>query len=271
METAPRARLIELRRSRGYSQEVAAARIGVDVSTFGRWERGTQRIRDRNRLGLAAAFGLSMRQLLDLIDDPADAITPTATIPSAGRRIQGMRTYDTTPLDSLRSVIDGYRGLDHSVGPKGISDVVRSHLAVVEQMSDGSRSLARRSQLIGLTAQIHQLSGWMSFDTLDMKSARQSFDQARRSAEAADDPALLAYVLGPSAAFAEADYGQPARALDLVYAAHGHAHRSGNHRLLAFVQAITARVHAKLGDERLARSAVGGVRPGATRSRRLGI
>lgn len=256
MSTGRRDWLIRLRKDQEWTQDDLADRIGVDPGTVGRWERGVHPIRPNNKHSLATAFGISIRQLNLLASPSADSpasVTPAVTLesppPVLVPELEG-------PIASLRSVIDGSRGLDHTIGPTGTLELVRSQLAIADQLAGTVRTEAGRRSLVGLTGQIHQLAGWMSFDTRNMTAARASFAHAREAARQADDPALLAYVLGPSAAFAEADSGDPAAGLDLAFLAVGHARRSGNKRLLAFVLAITGRVHAKLGDEALARQAL---------------
>ncbi len=236
-----------LRESRGFSQEDLAERVGVDVGTYGRWERGAvASIRTRNLAALADALGLSLRQIREAAGH--DAAKPVdLERPGTGRANAAL-----DPIGSLRSIVDGYRGLDHSMGPDGMLDVVQSKLVVARRLEGLTQGVSDRRRLLGLVAEVHQLVGWMQFDMLELDAARRSFDAARTVAAEADSPELLAYVLGPSAAFAEADLGRPVDGLDLAYAAIGHAHRTGNQRLIAFVHAIAARVHAKLGDERLA-------------------
>ncbi|MGB5760294.1 MAG: helix-turn-helix transcriptional regulator [Acidimicrobiales bacterium] len=247
--------LADLRRSRGMSQQELADRLGVDAGTVGRWERGEQDIRERNKAALAAALDLTMRQLFELSLTGDDGTGMYAS-PSGPSGPIAASDSIVNPADSLQQVVDGLRGLDHSVGPHGVLQSVRAQLAVIEQMGSQARSDAARSRLLSLAAETHQLAGWLYFDTLDLDSARVSFGRSRAAADAAGNSALLAFILGPTAAFAEADIGNRAHGLDLAYAAMGHARRSGNERLVGFTSAIAARVLAKLGDERSAKEAL---------------
>ncbi len=246
--------LTDLRKARGLSQRELAERVGVDTTTVGRWERGKQSIRDGNSAALAAALELTMRQLSELAQtEDWDDLSPSPP----GRDLPASTGQPMAePAASLQQVVDGLRGLDHSVGPHGVLHSARSQLVVIEQLGAQARSEAARSRLLSLAAETHQLAGWLYFDTLNLASARAAFDRSRAAAEAAGDSALLAFVLGPTAAFAEADIGSPSRGLDYAYSAIGHARRSGNERLVGFTSAIAARVLAKLGDERAARAAL---------------
>ncbi len=242
MKNPGRPWLVKLRKNQGLSQEGLAEMLEVDVGTVSRWERGLQDIRARNQSSLAEALEISIRHLSDLLAGIGKPIAAPYMGPNTASEPSG-------PIGSLRSVVDGCRGLDHSIGPRGTLDIVRSQIPVAGQLSSSLAGPNEQHEIVGLTAQIHQLSGWMNFDIGNMNEARTSFAHARQAAGAINDPALLAYILGPSAAFAEADSGDPSHGVDLIYSALGWAERAENHRLLAFVLTISARVHAKLGDE----------------------
>jgi len=61
-------RIALLRAKRGWSQELLAERIGVDVGTVRRWERGLQQIRSRNLVALAETLEVEMIHLEQGID-----------------------------------------------------------------------------------------------------------------------------------------------------------------------------------------------------------
>ncbi len=63
-------RITVLRSKRGWSQEILAERIGVDVGTVRRWEGGLQQIRSRNLVALAETLEVEMIQLERGIDVP---------------------------------------------------------------------------------------------------------------------------------------------------------------------------------------------------------
>jgi tetratricopeptide (TPR) repeat protein len=157
--------------------------------------------------------------------------------------------------ESVRTVLDGCRRLDASVGPRGTLDTVTSLMPLVSSLVEASRG-ERQDHYLAMLAEMHQLAGWMWFDLGDLPAARRALEQARTLAQAAGDDLLVSYVLGPSLGFAEVDSGRPQEGLDLIYTAQTWARRSGNKRLQAFTLAMGARAHAKLGDERLCREQI---------------
>lgn len=70
-----RARLAARREALGLTQEALAERLGVELSTVGRWERGAQLPQPPMRLRLAAVLGVSIDELGGLLraDGPRDA------------------------------------------------------------------------------------------------------------------------------------------------------------------------------------------------------
>lgn len=52
-----------LRKDRGWSQQVAAERVGVQQLAYGEWERNKQNPSDKNLLKLAQVFGVDARDL----------------------------------------------------------------------------------------------------------------------------------------------------------------------------------------------------------------
>jgi hypothetical protein len=67
----------------------------------------------------------------------------------------------------------------------------------------------------------------------------------------------VAYVLGPSAAFASVWTGKPVVGVELAYGSLAWARRSGNRRLSAFAATVAARAHARLGEGQLCRRMLG--------------
>lgn len=241
MGTERRDWLKAMRAEKGLTQDALARRIQVDPGTVARWERGAQEIRVANQGPLAEALGVTVRQLISHLR-PTPPKPSTQPVPD---------TPTNVAIRSLRSVIDGCRGLDHTVGPVGTLDIVRSQLAVGDRLRSMAANDNERKPVVAMMAEIRQFEGWMNFDMGNVPTARTAHARAREMAEAADDSALVAYILGPSAAFIEIDSGHPKQGLDLAYASQARARRSGNRRLIAFTLAISARAHAKLGEDRI--------------------
>lgn len=280
------AALAELRAGAGLAQGELALAIAYDRTTVAHAERGRQipavefwqACDDRLGAGgqLVAAYRAwrSTKQLhrqqqraaerrrRTMATDQPDAPAPVAAQPlglpasaaiEAGLRAPaGSDSPATYAVRSLRAVIDGCRGLDHSLGPHGTLGIVKSQVDVATQLVALADTAPRhvRSDALGQLAELQQLAGWMRFDLGQIGEARSMFDRARASAIEADDAMLVAFVLGPSAGFAELDSGRPAAGVELAYAAQGWARRAGNTRLLSFVLTIAGRAHAKLGEGR---------------------
>jgi transcriptional regulator with XRE-family HTH domain len=75
-----RARLAQCRVAAGHSQESLAARLGVDRTTVGRWERGLTLPQPWVRSGLASALGVPSSELDELLKDSAE-IAGLAVLP----------------------------------------------------------------------------------------------------------------------------------------------------------------------------------------------
>lgn len=150
---------------------------------------------------------------------------------------------------ALRDVLDGIRRLDHGLGSGHALSALRAHARLAEALLPGVRGSAEQEVLLTL-AEVHQLSGWITFDHGDLASAEGSFVTARAYAELADCDALVAYVLGPSHGFAVSFNGDPREGTRRIDEALVRARCSGNRRLTAFVLAVGARAEARLGEPR---------------------
>lgn len=147
----------------------------------------------------------------------------------------------------VRLVIDAVRTGDHAMSDQSDPGTLVAHARAAEMVLP----LVGRDERLRLHASIaeaHQLAGWMSFDHGHPRRAERLLGTARTWAERAADPALAAFVLGPSLSFVATYGGDPALGVERAYGAIGWARRSGNHRLTGFAMAIGARAHARLGE-----------------------
>ncbi len=147
----------------------------------------------------------------------------------------------------LRLVIDAVRRGDHAMSDRGDPATLVAHARAAEEVLPRVGH-DERARLHASIAEAHQLAGWMSFDHDRPRRAEQLLGTARSWAERAADPALAAFVLGPSLSFVATYGGDPALGVERAYGAIGWARRSGNHRLTGFAMAIGARAHARLGE-----------------------
>lgn len=242
------ARLREWRVRRGWSQAQLGRCVHVSGDLIAKIEKAERRPLPDLVERLEATLG-SDGELLELagalrVDDrdrvlgvPLDLASVGGAVDEAGR--QGVA--------GVREVLAGLRRLDHSLGSPAVLDSVLTQVAVVEHLLPRVRG-ALRVEALRLLAELHQLAGWMRFDRGQLRAADTSLDSARVYAEAADDPALLAFVVGPSHGFTAIYTGRPALGLRRCEIAVEWARRSGNRRLTAFTLAIEARAWARLGE-----------------------
>ncbi len=150
----------------------------------------------------------------------------------------------------LRTVIRQIRQADHSHNVSGRVATLAGHAQAAEALLRKSGA-SRQRDLAAALAEANQLLGWISFDNGNIAGAENAFRTARVYAEQAGDSELVAYIAGPSHGFVTTVAGHPAHGVERTYGALGWARRTGNHRLTAFVLAVAARAHAKLGDATL--------------------
>ncbi|GLY19992.1 hypothetical protein Kisp01_70060 [Kineosporia sp. NBRC 101677] len=153
-------------------------------------------------------------------------------------------------IDGLREMLRGLRQVDHALGSGPALAIVKAQLLAAETILNTARSSMARRSALAVVAEIHQLAGWMHFDRGEVAEAETAFSRARTLSEESGDPALAAYILGPSHGFMTASVGHLSVAREQCRIGVAAARRSGNHRLTGFVLAIAARVEAKAGERR---------------------
>lgn len=238
------AELRALRQRRGLSLAAVGRLVHVSGDLVGKIEKADRRPQPDlvTRLDRALeAGGALMRLGHDAVreDDRGGARLPaTDAVPVLSPDDAATR---------LRLVIDSVRNSDHAMSDQSDPGTLVAHARAAEKVLP----LVGRDERLRLHASIaeaHQLAGWMSFDHDRPRRAEHLLGTARSWAERAADPALAAFVLGPSLSFVATYSGDPALGVERAYGAIGWARRSGNHRLTGFAMAIGARAHARLGE-----------------------
>ncbi|QIS18355.1 helix-turn-helix domain-containing protein [Nocardia terpenica] len=156
----------------------------------------------------------------------------------------------------LRRVIDEVRAADHALASDRLAELTTFAGAAAAVDGSGLTAAAKLS-LRRAVAEAQQLAGWMLFDRGDQPGAERMFTAARSAARQAGAADLVAYVLGPSAAYSNIWGGDPELGVERAYGSLAWARRSGNRRLAAFAAAVAARAHARLGEEELCRRMLG--------------
>ncbi|MGY2061707.1 helix-turn-helix domain-containing protein, partial [Nocardia gipuzkoensis] len=114
---------------------------------------------------------------------------------------------DSAELE-LRRVIDEVRATDHTLAADRLAELMA--FAGAAAAVDGSGlATPEKTSLRRTVAEAHQLAGWMMFDRGDQPGAERMFADARDAAAQAGAADLVAYVLGPSAAYSNIWCGNP--------------------------------------------------------------
>ncbi|HEV2783869.1 MAG TPA: XRE family transcriptional regulator [Actinophytocola sp.] len=131
--------------------------------------------------------------------------------------------------------------MDNKYGGAHSRSAVTSYLAInVEPMlRDGRAREAVRNELVTAAAELHQLAGWMAYDTGHADVGRTHLRTALRLCQQAGDDGLSAEMLAAMSHHA-AFHGAPESAVDLALAARQTAKRAG----LPALQAETAVMEA---------------------------
>ncbi|MFI6098163.1 helix-turn-helix domain-containing protein [Lentzea sp. NPDC051213] len=248
--------LFGARLSAGYSQEKLAAKLGVERSTVGRWERGVQSPQPWQRRALAAALQVSLDELDDLLhrtlrpsslslqdkpdgtllvtgpavswqppEDGESSIAPDldvihAAIPRLRRALDSLDLPDDGPTRSLADLrLDIVRASDDRLQSRYV-DLARRLPSLIPEIARAGQlgdAIGRRQAASLLTLALRAADGVaFKFGYLDL-SARL-IDLMRSAAQVAEDPLLQATVayVRTEAFFATGDLDTAARALDLA-------------------------------------------------------
>lgn len=167
----------------------------------------------------------------------------------AARRSRAVLLEPEAAVPTMRALIAQVRAADHMMAATHLEKISAYTTAAQQVLSQ--LSCPQRGMLYRLIAEAHQVSGWVLFDRGSLALAEKAFAASRVAAEQAGALDLIAYIGGPNSAFMSTWSGEPARGAERAYGALSWARRSGNRRLSAFVLAMSARSHARLGEPEL--------------------
>ncbi|MEV7965331.1 hypothetical protein AB0O34_05030 [Sphaerisporangium sp. NPDC088356] len=140
---------------------------------------------------------------------------------------------DAAAVATIEKLTAQCRRLDDALGPKTVLPVVDAQRDLVTRLLRRESLLpALRDRLIGVYAELSQLSGYLHYDLADYQAATKRFENSLEAALEIGNATLLAYVhhwLSDMASF----QGLPAKAFDHAFAAQGWARRSPSHLLRA--------------------------------------
>ncbi len=232
-----RAALAAQREALGFTQETLAQGLGVELSTVGRWERGTLTPQPWRRPDLANALRVSLEQLDELLNPPA---TVTGIVSGREAALSGLGAGSARPSNSrtrlpvgsvdhldelLAHLRDQWHALvrtDNLLGPRFALAAVRDQISIIEELLPACTG-ARRTEFVTLAATYAESAAWLYEDAGQMPAATFWVGRAMEWAHEAGDKLLLAWTLFRRSQHAAADR-DPHRTISLARA----AGRSGN-------------------------------------------
>ncbi|WP_173126891.1 helix-turn-helix domain-containing protein [Kibdelosporangium persicum] len=162
-------------------------------------------------------------------------------------------TVGSPEVDMIREMTQTFRRLDnrHGGGHGHVKAAARSYLeSTVEPLLRNGRSkTAVKQDLYCATAELHQLAGWMAYDTGQAGEGRQHLRRALRLCNEAGNDALAAEMFAAMSHHA-AFFGSADAAADLALAARQTAKRAGLARLEAETAVMEAHALALQGDKK---------------------
>ncbi|GAA1711574.1 hypothetical protein GCM10009745_69590 [Kribbella yunnanensis] len=163
-----------------------------------------------------------------------------------GRRRQTKSDAST----EIREMTQVFRRLDNRYGGGHSRSIVASYLrsSVAPLLQGAHQTGQSRSELFAAAAELHQLAGWMSYDTGQHADGHAHLRQALRLCHEADNDALASEMLAGMSHQA-AFNGAPDSAVDLSLAAQHSAKRSGSKLLQAEAAVMEAHGLAMQGDK----------------------
>jgi transcriptional regulator with XRE-family HTH domain len=148
-------------------------------------------------------------------------------------------------IGALRAVVTAYRRLDDEIGSASLRPLVQHNLQVVNGLR--ARSEDVRVALGTVAAELHQLSGWLSFDAGDYDASSAHYRAALRAAERAGNAAMAAHVLGWMSYLTSATR-HPQEGIRIADSALRRARETPSRRLRASLARMKAHAHARAGE-----------------------
>lgn len=195
----------------GFTQEALAHQLGVELSTIGRWERGTLTPQPWRRPDLAEALKLSLDDLDRLLNPPqtvagsslvtrrevmVDAALLTGAVMAdrvAGtpgdQSLPDVRQYPPSRRVTVTTASALVIGLHRAYQAARYGDVARQLPAVTaavdELITEGLAS--QRRQVIGLQGSVAVVAAKLAAKAGDARAGWEAAERARVAAEAAED------------------------------------------------------------------------------------
>lgn len=206
MRHTRRSSLADRRRAIGVSQEVLAARLGVERSTVVRWEAGKTAPQPRLRPLLADALQVTHDQLNDLLSTSRETTDPVLRREFAGiatglalAPLLRPRTGNRIGGSEVRQLLQRtarLRRLDDHLGGMDTYRIYVSEMKATIGLVRRATCCTNTSQaLMGVLAEQAQLAGWAAFDAGRYGDSRRHYATALTAATQSQDASLIGNTL----------------------------------------------------------------------------
>src|SRR6266498_3621428 len=169
--------------------------------------------------------------------------TPALNPDQAGELVASLESRQITHagVAALRAVVTAYRRLDDEIGSATLRPLVQHNVQIVKGLQTRSEDVG--AALSTVPAELHQLAGWLSFDTGDYDAASGHYRAGLRAAEHAGNDAMAAHVLGWMSYLASTTT-HPHEGIRIADAALQRAAKTPSRRLRASLARMKAHAHA---------------------------
>ncbi|MFI6985052.1 hypothetical protein ACIBSV_41575 [Embleya sp. NPDC050154] len=229
------------------------------VEILGEYTRGDLLLGRQEFVGPALRLAAG-RDLVEPLQRWSAPLPATPSAPSIG---VGDRSGPARPMrlpaaatEHLRDSVRLFRRWDMQGGGGLRRKAVIGQLNALTDLLRTERSAAVRTRLLGLTAELALLAGWMSYDTGLQPGAQKYMVLALHAAKECDDAPFGANVLGVMSR-QMIHYELPEDALELIHLAQYGSRDTGGAGLQAMLCALEGRAYAALGDADRCRRALG--------------
>lgn len=191
----PREKLTQHRRIAGLSQERLAELVGVSFSTVSRWERGVgEAPRPAYLKGLADALAMEATEV-ERIFEPETAISKPLQ-PWELESVLHQQSITPALLDTFEADVASLDVNFGAIPRQQLRQEITFRLTATSDWLAQPQPTHIRRRLVSVTGRLACLQGCLAFDGNDMRTAQQWLRAGEFAAMEAEDPELLAWILG---------------------------------------------------------------------------
>ncbi|WP_016697390.1 hypothetical protein [Actinoalloteichus spitiensis] len=235
----------------------------VNANHIGKWERGVirwpaahYRAALRAVLGAATDGELGFRRPTRARRSPPRAAPPALDAdepaPASPRRVVAAGGNTRDLLASLAGPTVHYRRMEQTVSSASLGPAAEAHLTLADEIV---RTRCRTPKGYTVLSEIAGLCAWLAADWGDVGTARRHYARAVRHAERADNPLLVAYMVGSLGQYT-VETGRPRDGVALLDRATTQLGASSPTIARSWLSSLHAVGHAALGDRRATTAAL---------------